>query len=562
MKVEDISFELFFQIWADQQGWKVPEVHKRICKWLQDTETPRRVLLAWRGCGKSTILALYAVWKLWQNRSCRIMVQSADNTTALKLSRDCRDIIMRNPLTVGMLPHTRPTAESRWFVHGATDSRNPSMASYGINSSATGSRADILIADDVETPKNCNTQELRDSLRRKLNDAVHILTPGFSALYVGTPFTSQSIYEEIIHGGAPCLRIPLFKNHIRFFPANQYEYFYWPHPVGADGLYVFTGSGAFSRLLTQNVDYAFADGEIKFIKKPEGLLDIYSECEWPERFDRVDILARRQACPQVSEIDSQYELQFIQSGETALDPMLLQVYDAEPVWLEDKNYRRTQIWEAPDKWDLMLGSRKLVRGACAWDVASGSRGHDKSVVSVIYFDANLNAYWHSCIILYGDLEVRNESGKLVGGQVYEALKIAYESGIGNLIVESSGLGVFVPSVARAEAKAWPGVTVTEVKPTKSKADRILGALQPLLMSKHLYCSRKVFDTVHEEMTDFNPDFINSRHDDMIDSVSTAILETPVQCTKPQGLAPEPGAESHALSSRPRSVVNTFGQGYR
>jgi hypothetical protein len=68
------------------------------------------------------------------------------------------------------------------------------MLARGIGANITGSRADIVICDDVEVPNTCDTAPKRADLRERLGEIDYVLVPGGLTLYVGTPHTYYSIY--------------------------------------------------------------------------------------------------------------------------------------------------------------------------------------------------------------------------------------------------------------------------------------------------------------------------------------------------------------------------------
>ena len=66
-----VSFLAFFVMWAKVMGWSVPDLHVRMCIWLQNCDDPVRVLMVFRGAAKSTIYAIYKAWKLYRDRTWR-----------------------------------------------------------------------------------------------------------------------------------------------------------------------------------------------------------------------------------------------------------------------------------------------------------------------------------------------------------------------------------------------------------------------------------------------------------------------------------------------------------
>ena len=73
--------------------------------------------------------------------------------------------------------------------------RDPSMMAVGLMSNATGSRADVIICDDVEVPKNCDSFQKRQDLREKLLEYSFILVPSGMQIFIGTPHTFDTIYK-------------------------------------------------------------------------------------------------------------------------------------------------------------------------------------------------------------------------------------------------------------------------------------------------------------------------------------------------------------------------------
>ncbi|MCA9267893.1 MAG: hypothetical protein KDA41_05455, partial [Planctomycetales bacterium] len=74
------DFPLFLSIWNRAQGQTTPHVHFRIAHWLSHRDRAgdtRLLLMAFRSCGKSTIVGLYAAWLLWRDPDLRILVLAA-----------------------------------------------------------------------------------------------------------------------------------------------------------------------------------------------------------------------------------------------------------------------------------------------------------------------------------------------------------------------------------------------------------------------------------------------------------------------------------------------------
>ncbi len=196
--IETISFKIFLALWNRAQGQQTPALHFRMAHWLESAwarRDTRLLLQAFRSSGKSTIAGLFAAWLLYRQPALRILVLAADMALARKMVRNVKKIIERHPLTRGMKPaRADQWGADRFTVRRALELRDPSMMARGLSANMTGSRADIIICDDVEVPNTCDTAEKRADLRERLAEAEFVLVPGGTMLYIGTPHTWHSIY--------------------------------------------------------------------------------------------------------------------------------------------------------------------------------------------------------------------------------------------------------------------------------------------------------------------------------------------------------------------------------
>jgi len=212
-----LSLIEFVWIWMQIQGLSVPAHHKKMCRFLWDIyahKTDKNALLmAFRNSGKSTIIGLFCAYVLWRNPNIRILILSADHELAKKMVRNIKRIIEKHPLTQNLKPAQKDEwASDRFTVNRAADLRDPSVLARGLLANITGSRADLIICDDVEVPKTCDSSLKRQDLRSKLSELDYILTPGGMMVYVGTPHTADTIYNIGDNGflnGWHMLKIPL-----------------------------------------------------------------------------------------------------------------------------------------------------------------------------------------------------------------------------------------------------------------------------------------------------------------------------------------------------------------
>lgn len=198
--ISDADFKMFMVLWNQKMGQSTPAIHTVMAEWLEwnwREKIPRQLLMAFRSSGKSTISGLFAAWLLYRNPDLRILVLAADSILARKMVRQVKKIIEKHPLTEKLVPNKPDQwAGSRFTVKRMIQLRDPSMLARGITSNITGSRADVIICDDVEVPNTCDTAEIREALRERLREIDYILTPGGMQLYIGTPHNYYSIYAE------------------------------------------------------------------------------------------------------------------------------------------------------------------------------------------------------------------------------------------------------------------------------------------------------------------------------------------------------------------------------
>jgi len=514
----DASFLTFFILWARLQGWKIPPLHVRICHWLDTCADRVRVLLVFRGAAKSTIYAVYKAYKLYRSRSHRSLIYAADDKLAGKLTRDTLNVLRRHPLTGGMVP--RHTGAMSFWVHGATDARNPSMEAVGVNSNATGSRADDADFDDIEVPKNIKTAEARLNLRQKIEEATHILVPGWQKTFVGTPHTHATIYNEQIEGGAAVLKIPLFE-HVRRYTdgIDTRMRFRFDFEAAEDGLYVIAGIGKPARIMVDGIDYRVEGHEVVFDTPPDVVLDICAGCAWPDRFTREEIEVKRKETRTLNAWDSQYQLEAKPIEDVRLDPERMIPYLVEP-----------EIRLANRRIAMYLGSVQVVGAVAYWDCSLGKVKSDASAFTVLFTDERGNLYWHVAAGLVGELDVLDTDGRLCGGQCYQILELVLKYQLPCVTVETNGPGGFVPPILR-RAMAGTGCAVREEFSTTNKQARILDAFEPALSSRFLWAHESVLDgPVWDQMRDFNPASRN-QPDDYLDSGAGAIRCTPVRIGK-------------------------------
>ena len=138
----------------------------------------RMIIEAFRGVGKSWLTSAYVVWLLYMNPQLNILVVSASKSR----SDDFTTFTLRLINEIEVLAHLRPKPDQRqskisFDVAPAAASHAPSVKSVGISGQLAGSRADVIVADDIEVPNNSMTQGMRDKLSEAVKEFDAILEP-------------------------------------------------------------------------------------------------------------------------------------------------------------------------------------------------------------------------------------------------------------------------------------------------------------------------------------------------------------------------------------------------
>ena len=194
------DFKLFLQaLWTQLDLPSPTRAQYAIADYLQNG--PKRLQIqAFRGVGKSWITGAFVLWTLFKDPERKIMIISASKERADNMSIFLQKLIIETP----WLSHLRPKSDdARWsrvsFDVNCSPHQAPSVKSVGITGQLTGSRADLMILDDIEVPGNSMTELMREKLLQLCTEAESILTPKQDSriMYLGTPQTTFTIYRKL-----------------------------------------------------------------------------------------------------------------------------------------------------------------------------------------------------------------------------------------------------------------------------------------------------------------------------------------------------------------------------
>lgn len=181
-------------------GFSSTEIQEDIAWFLQ--HGPQQLMVqAQRGEAKTTITAMFAVWCLIHDPKHRVLIVSAGGKTANEIAT----LVQRVILTMDVLECLRPDASAgdrtsveAFDVHHSIKGvdKSPSVACVGITGNLPGKRADLLIADDIESTKNAMTAAQRAIIQTLSLEFDSICANG-RIVYLGTPQTTDSIYNAL-----------------------------------------------------------------------------------------------------------------------------------------------------------------------------------------------------------------------------------------------------------------------------------------------------------------------------------------------------------------------------
>ena len=462
------DFRAFLYLVWDELGLPDPTpVQYDIAQFLQHGPR-RRMVQAFRGVGKSWITSAYVLWRLYWNPAENILVVSASKERADAFSiftqRLIRDIEWLNPLMPREEDGQRRSMVA-FDVGPAGASHAPSVKSVGITGQMTGSRADCLIADDVESLSNSDTQLKRDKLGEVVKEFDAILKPNGSVVYLGTPQTEESIYKYLPERGYS----------IRVWPARYPR----PDKVASYG-------GANRELAPRIMDSLMTD---------EGY---QTELEWqptdPSRFNEMELIEREASYGRAG-----FALQFqLDTSLSDTERYPLKARDLIVMPLDPETAPERVVWSG----DIKQRIKELECVGMAGDgfqrpySTDGSPGEYRYSIMAVDPAGRGKDDTAVCVI-------KERLGKLYvtaweafpGGYDTPTLQkiatIAKEHGVHKIIVESNfGDGMFNSLLEPVLSRIYP-VELEEVRHSKQKERRIADVLEPVLGAHALILDEQV-----------------------------------------------------------------------
>lgn len=465
----------------------------------------RSIIQAFRGVGKSHLTAGYVVWRLLKDPETKILVVSASKERADAFSTFCQRLIWE----LEGLEYLKPRSEQRqskisFDVGPSTASQSPSVKSVGITSQITGSRADLIVADDIEVLNNSGTQQMRDKLAETIKefDAVLKPLPTSRVVFLGTPQTEDSLYAKL--------------------PERGYECRIWP-----------------ARMPKEEEIDKYGESLAPFIK---GLDLAPSAPTDPLRFQEEDLLEREASYGKAG-----FAMQFMLSTQLSdMERFPLKVRDLIVMSVDNEQGPLRLTWGPLEDRALNDLPNAAMRGdrmyppmnvgdvvtdfsGCVMSIDPSGRGADETGYAVVKM---LNGFLY--VVACGGL-----SGGYDDTTLTELSHIAKKFKVNEIVVESNfGDGMFIKLLQPVISKIHP-VLIEEVRHSKQKERRIIDTLEPVMMRHKLVIDPKVieedFRTAQKyeqavrfhkmliyQMTRITTDKGSLKHDDRLDALSMAV----------------------------------------
>ena len=497
---EDFRYFLVV-VWRHLQLPDPTPVQLDIAEYMQGGPK-RRIIEAFRGVGKSWMAAAYVLWLLRNDPQKKIMVVSASKTRADDFAQFCLRLIREMSLLQCLDPDRdeQRSASNRFDVRPAIPDQSPSVKSVGIFGQLTGSRADLILADDVEVPNTAWTVGMREKLLVSVGEFNAILKPGGEIMFLGTPQTEESIYNKLRLRGYEC----------RIWPSRYPEK---PEKYGESLAPVIQKRCISSKGCPTD----------------------------PDRFSDLDLLER-----EASYGRSQFTLQF--QLDTTLsdlerfplrlsDLVVMEIKDHAPekiVWSSGAEYRITDLPAVGFSGDYyhrpaFLHGDWLEFQGCVMFVDPSGKGIDETAYSIV---AHLNG---NLFILEVGAFKEGYTEKVLEGLAQAAKRQQVKL---ILLEDQFGQGMLQSLLQPYLRKIYP-CTVEPVRSNMQKERRIINALEPVLNQHRLIVNRSVVENdakarendpvetalsyqLFHQLTHLTVDKNCLQHDDRLDSLAGAI----------------------------------------
>jgi hypothetical protein len=182
-------------------------VHKDLQEFLGDHS--KALVELPRDHGKSFQVCCRVLWELGKNPGLRVKIVCATEAVAAERSRFLRDTISRNAAVrqaFAALRAGKPWAADAFTIAREAEAIGPSVAAFGVGAGSTGTRADLLICDDVVDVRSLHSRAERDRVSDYFtNNLMNLLEPDGRFWGLCTPWHSDDLNARLKKNGAYAL---------------------------------------------------------------------------------------------------------------------------------------------------------------------------------------------------------------------------------------------------------------------------------------------------------------------------------------------------------------------
>ena len=454
------DFKVFLTlIWRELDLPTPTRAQLAIADYLQ--HGPKRLQIsAFRGVGKSWISAAFVLWILFNDPDRKILVISASKERADNFSIFCQKLI----LDIEWLGHLGPKdSDQRWSrisfdVGPAKPHQAPSVKSVGIQGQMTGSRADVLVFDDVEVPQNSYSDIQREKLLQLVTESESILTPKDDSriLFLGTPQSTFTVYRRLAE--------------------RSYRPFVWPARYPDD---LSKYEGLLAPQLVEDIESGQSPG-----------------APTDTRFSDLDLMERESAMGR-----SNFQLQFML--DTSLSdaerfPLKFQDLIVTPLgnecaeryaWSADPRYMIKDLNPVGLPGDRFYAPMFIDEGMCEYtesivSVDPSGRGADETS-AVVLSQANGYVFVRDMLAFRDGYSDSTLSSIVRLGKRYNVSRLLVESNYGD--------GMICELFKRHIIQMGANFTTEEVRATVRKEQRIIETLEPVMNQHKLIIDPKVWE---------------------------------------------------------------------
>jgi predicted phage terminase large subunit-like protein len=179
------------------------QVHRDMQAFLADS--PRALVELPRDHGKSQQACLRLLWELGHDPSLRVKVVCASEALAAERGRFLRDAIAANARLRLVFPELRPAkpwTATRFTVRRPAEVIGPTVAAFGIGAASTGSRADLLVCDDVVDVRAIRSRADRERVKACFHEnLLNLLEPDGRCWNLFTPWHNDDLNAVLKRNG-------------------------------------------------------------------------------------------------------------------------------------------------------------------------------------------------------------------------------------------------------------------------------------------------------------------------------------------------------------------------